>query len=156
MAYAKGIAHTWAEIEVTIEEKPTETQINDIFDIMQESLQETIEGADTPEVEENNNRELIIESDEYILHMEYSINVEVEGDGYYHLAKTSGPPEDCYPADSDADFDLHDISTKAIKNYIKDYFIKYDPIKDLTLIEVDVSHGDLDVTEWEIEDDDRW
>lgn len=154
---AIGIAHTWANIELIIEEKPTDEQSNHIFDIMKEAVEQAFCVGEDSEVEEVNYRQVEDYSDStYQFFMDYGIEVIIEGSGWYEPAFISGPSEDCYPADGDAEFDIPTVNKKFIDNYIKDYFEKYEPVKNLTLVDIDVSCGDLEEPDdYEIEEYDN-
>ena len=77
----------------------------------------------------------------------------IEGSGYYTPAYIDGPPERCSPADSDADFKNYKFNNIEFENYIKRVFDKYEPFKDLEIVNVESWGGDLEVSEWDLDED---
>ena len=139
----KSTVYISTNVGLKIKEQPTEEQIRHLYDIMKEAIEENI---DLQEViaEEQFERTQTIENNEYILYMEYITRGLVDSRVCY-IPETWDEP-----ASKDVEFDdIEEPNTSDIKNYIKSYFEKYEPVQDLTLLDVDVYCGNFNLIDQE-------
>ena len=150
---ATGRASTSADATITINKKPTDEQVKLIIETINEGFEDAYGGDVYVEVDETSLPDLYEDDMGFCIGIESWLKATIEGSGYYTPAYIDGPPERCSPADSDADFKNYKFNNIEFENYIKRVFDKYEPFKDLEIVNVESWGGDLEVSEWDLDED---